>query len=195
MLTLLALAAVLAGHHNEPAGARVAPPVYATHNYALTFRVPPGATYCPLPANWVGSDHGTVVFLRPPRHCDGSGFPSSSRGFEPADTPRIEVYYGYSIEDEPSVPPCDVAGRIRLIGSVRPMCRKRDGDLMVLQVDATYQADAPAEVSIRLVTTPARLERDTVVLRRLARSLSPCRVSDATPPLGSGADCPEAGWF
>ena len=82
------------------AAALVAPPVYVSPNYNLSFRSPPGAYYCPLPKGWVGSDHGTILFLQRPARCGGAGYPSSSRGFEPAGLSRIDVYYGYRLPPE-----------------------------------------------------------------------------------------------
>src|SRR5271156_6676533 len=81
-----------------------APSLYVTENYALTFRTPPHTTICALPDSWVGSDHGTVIFLAPPRSCGRPGFPSSSRGFR-GNVPRIEVYYAYRVEETPA-PSC-----------------------------------------------------------------------------------------
>jgi hypothetical protein len=42
------------------------PPIFVAGDYALTFRAPPDTTTCALPPDWVGSNHGTVIFLRPP---------------------------------------------------------------------------------------------------------------------------------
>ena len=195
VLALLAFAAGLAGPIGGPAGPKRAPPVYATHNYALTFLSPAGSSYCPLSERWSGSDHGTILFLRPPRRCGGSGFPSSSRGFEPADTPRIEVYYGYQNDDSSWVRECHGLRRIRFVDQRRSLCRSAKDHMIVLEVRASYQADELAEVSLRLVTTADRVARDMAALDQLASSLRPCRVSDATPALGSGAECPKVGWF
>jgi hypothetical protein len=58
------------------------PALYVTKNYGLMVRVPPRRTYCPLPADWVGSDHGTTVFLVPPADCAATaGYPSTARSW------------------------------------------------------------------------------------------------------------------
>ncbi|HEY3797434.1 MAG TPA: hypothetical protein VGL58_03705 [Caulobacteraceae bacterium] len=192
MIAALATVALVQAQGVDP---RAAPSVYATHNYALTFRTPPKVTYCPLPDGWVGSDHGTVLFLVPPRRCGGAGFPSSSRGFAPSDTPRIEVYYGYTRDGPPSVSRCRLAGTIRLINGERPLCASTDGRLTVLETLAPYDAGEAAEVSLRLVTQPRRLAADRKALAHLALSLHTCRVLDFSPQFGSGAPCPNAPWF
>lgn len=82
------------------------PPIFVAGDYALTFRAPPNTTTCPFPADWVGSNHGTVVFLRPPKGCGGVGYPSSSRSFS-ENVPRIEVFHAYWIGDPGTGPkPC-----------------------------------------------------------------------------------------
>jgi hypothetical protein len=189
---LAALAAVVQLADIQP---RQAPPVYATHNYALTFHSPPSATYCPLPDGWVGSDHGTTLFLVPPNHCGGAGYPSTSRGFSPPDIPRIEVFYSFAIDDSPSAPKCHPNGSIQFVGAVRVLCQGREGRLTTLAVSARYDAGEPAGASLRLVTTPRRLAADRRVLERLALSFRPCRVLDASPRFGTGAPCPDAPWF
>ena len=62
---------------------------FTSVNYPMTFKAPASAFFCPLSPDWVGSDHGTTVFLARPKACYGAGYPSSSRGFEPGDFPRI----------------------------------------------------------------------------------------------------------
>lgn len=195
MIAALGLAAAIST--SRPPGIfppKPAPPVYASGNYALTFRASPTLTYCPLPDGWVGSDHGTTLFLVPPHECGGAGYASSSRAFSPSSTPRIEVYYGYAFDDE-RARPCKAAGRLRFLGQTRPLCRDRDGDMITMEARGSYQADEPAEASVRLVTSPRRLSIDMKALISLAKSLHPCRVPDATPPLGTGAACPQAAWY
>jgi hypothetical protein len=194
MLTAAIAAAAIASHRFPVVAPKPAPPVYATHNYALMFETPPGLTYCPLPKNWVGSDHGTTLFLVPPRRCGGAGLPSSSRWFEP-NVRRIEVYYGYRNDDAPAQRSCRMAGRLQFVGQMRPLCKGREGRMVTLEAWATYEASSPADVSLRLVTTSNRVGRDSVDLSKLAKSLRPCRVQDASPPFGAGAPCPNVPWF
>src|SRR5687767_6170802 len=99
-----------------------APRQYMTGMYGLTFAVPDGATYCPLPEDWIGSDHGTTIFLERPGACGGSGYPSSSRDFA-SDPARISLFYAYWMgEDEPPPPPCKGVGSISFLGEARPIC-------------------------------------------------------------------------
>jgi hypothetical protein len=182
-----------------------APKVYVTENYALTFQVPPSLTYCPVPDNWVGADHGTVLFLAPPTECSGAGFPASSRSFAPADTPRIEVYYGYDTGegDAPKqAEPCDNSlGEAQFMGQSRQLCRAMRGELTSVKATANYSASSPAEASFSLITTEKRLSKDLEIFRSLLASTHPCSVSwkddkGGTDTFGTGPLCPRSkGWF
>lgn len=190
------------------AAPRPTPPAFATPQYGLTFRTPPGATYCPLPRDWGGSDHGTVVFLERPRACGEIGFASSSRDFSPANVAFVSLYYGYVTDDSPP-PHCQVTGRLALLGRVRPICRDRARGMIWLRVATTYVSDrhmtrsgVPSEAVLTLVTRTSRLARDLIVFRRLAASLRTCSSvwtrDDGRPPfaVGVGARCPaRAIWF
>jgi hypothetical protein len=195
MFSALALAAMLTSQAaRQTVRPKPDPPVYVTPNCALTFRASPKLTYCPMPKGWVGSDHGTTLFLVPPRQCGGAGYPSSSRGFLPPDTSRIEVYYGYSFDEVPDRP-CNAGGRFRFLGRMQTLCRDKAGRSFTLEVRGRYEADQPAEASVRLVTSSDRLSRDTEILVGLANSMRACRVLGASPSLGTGAACPNAPWY
>ena len=177
------------------------PPIFVAGDYALTFRAPPDTTTCALPADWVGSNHGTVIFLRPPKECDGVGYPSSSRSFSD-DVPRIEVFYAYWFAAPGSGPePCGRAvGRIKFVAKARKLCQARQGQDLRISVSARYTADAPAWVELTLVTTPKRLAMDLGTFRQLARSVRPCKVSFSgsdgkSASFGVGSPCPVEGKF
>jgi len=189
---------------------RVAPPAYATANYGLTFRAPRGATYCPLPAGWIGSDHGTTLFLERPRRCGASAsYPSTGRSFAPASLARIRLYYGYVTWDEGEVrpPPCREIGRIPFLGRARPLCRTDDHGEISVEVAGRYVSDrrmeaeraAPSEAVLTLVTRAGRLTRDLAVFRRVAASLRTCRAIWHGPrgryTVGIGPLCPDVGTF
>jgi hypothetical protein len=180
---------------------RPAPAVYATANYALTFRTPRGTTYCPLPRGWVGSDHGTILFLESPRDCGGAGYPSIGRGFTPAYAARIEVYYGYSAADDPpSWPPCSKAGSLVLLGGGQQLCRTDEGGMVSLTATAPYSASSAAEAVLTLRSRPARLAGDLAVLRRFAAALRTCTAAwpgrhGRRETFGSGPPCARSGWF
>ncbi len=182
--------AMVAGAAPAAVPPRPTPPVYATHNYGLTFRSPAHGYYCPLPKDWVGSDHGTTIFLDQHVGCSGgAGYPSTSRGFT-ANVPRIEIFYVYRADDDPKMERCRTSLHIRLLGTRRPICRSREGRLEALKAQAFYGKE-PSEVDVRLVTTRARLAGDLLVMRQLVRSLRECRDGD----VGRGAPCPRAGWY
>jgi hypothetical protein len=196
-----------AGPRKEPLPARPLPAKgdYATGNYGLTFEPPDHATYCPLPDDWVGSDHGTVVFLEPPRACYGAGYPSSARGFEPADVPRIEIFYGYDLsedEDEAKPPPCKAMGTVTLFGKKTNLCRGKWHRLATANVEGKYKADEPAELSATLVAKPADLSRYMPRFIALIASIRTCNEQWAvggaeggkTFVIGQGARCPPSQW-
>jgi hypothetical protein len=172
-----------------------APPVYVTENYFLTFRSPAGAAICPLPDDWVGSDHGTTLFLSPPEICEGAGYPSSDRGFSP-DEPRIEVYYGFAFDDGPPITRhCRADGTIKLFRRTRTLCRGAAPGDVRFTAQARYSAGGPAELVITLVTRQDRLARDLQTFRAFAATARPCSVSFSDEHgkrgwAGTGAPCP-----
>lgn len=174
---------------------RPAPRIYVTPNYALTFRAPARSTYCPLAPDWVGSDHGTTIFLSPPAACGTSnGYASSGRVYTPETTPRIDVYYGYWTEEAPPERCDSPAGRVRFLGRSRFVCQTRSGGLIADKVYGRYEADSPAEAYLTLVTTKDRYKQDFAAFVAMAGSLRPCRVRQRmdgkTVSFGVGARCP-----
>jgi hypothetical protein len=198
----LALATVLALQGPASVQAKTAPPTYSTPNYALTFHTPSGSSFCPLPADWVGSDHGTILFLSPPASCGGAGFPSSSRGFSPPNLPRIEIFYSYWDKDEETTPSCNVVGRANLLSKQRSLCKDTSDGMTTITISAHYKADIPAQLIITLISEPQRLDRDLRSLVLLANSVRTCSShwssSDGKKAfvMGSGPPCPaNAKWF
>jgi hypothetical protein len=198
----LALATALALQGPASIQAKPAPPTYPTPNYALTFHKPPGSSYCPLPADWVGSDHGTILFLSLPALCGGAGFPSSSRGFSPPNLPRIEIFYSYSDEDGQTKPSCNVVGKANLLSRQRPLCKDTSDGMTTITMSANYKADNPAQLIITLVSAPDRLDSDLRSLVVLANSVRTCSSHWSSADgkrafvAGSGPPCPaNAKWF
>jgi hypothetical protein len=183
----------------------LAPPLYVTSNYGLSFRPPAATYYCPLPKGWVGSDHGTVLFLTKPTRCGDAGYPSSSRDFEPHDLPRISVYYGYALppEDRPKhPPPCVQVGKARLVGALRAVCREMSGGMVRLSVEAEYNTRWPGqEVTVSLVTPRPATAREVAAFRAVAASIAPCSTvweddKGKRSVIGTGPRCPRDGrWF
>ncbi len=188
--SLLAVVVAFPAHAAEPLPAKG---TFVSPSYALTFVVPLDLTYRPLPDDWVGSDHGTVLFLVPPRTCDGAGYASMARGFEPPTIPRIEVEYE-RWDDTFHSQPCQQTGHIQFLGRLRPLCRSRWRGMAVREVRGLYVADDQTEAIFTLVTFPSRLSRDLRVLVALAASARPCAIpwQDAqrrTHVEGSGRPC------
>ena len=189
---LCLLAFCLAVHAQAATKPRPAHGRFSTNNYTLTFRAPPGLTYCPVPANWTGSDHGTILFLIPPRRCTGVGYPASDRGAEPAGLPHIEVYYGHRDLADAPLPPCRAVGSISLLGQPRPLCAGHAKGLILRTVSALYSNDTTNEVSLTLVTTRQRLTKDIALFSHLVRSVGMCTSDMALPGgkrFGSGPPC------
>lgn len=178
---LIALLAMFLVNQGVPTPA---PAVFRSIDKNLTFPAPFDSTYCPLPADWVGSDHGTTVFLVPPSSCGGAGYPSSSRGA--GEAPRIHVYYGYDTADEAfkSPPaPCEEIGRIVVLGHDRPLCIIRDGARAEVRVETPYmaegyEADIDSDAVFTLATSSDRLTRDLETFRALVAGTGTCNRPD-----------------
>lgn len=201
---LLLLAGGIASAGGPAAGPRPAPAQYFTGQYGLTFTVPTGATYCPLPHDWAGSDHGTTIFLEPPRTCGGAGYPSSSRGYAPEGVARIELFYRYWMgdEDEREIgrPPCRQVAAIRFLGAARPVCETREDGLIVRTVSARYSVEAGGVADLTLVTRAARLDADQRAFAAAAASMRTCTATFGVRgkrfTVGTGRPCPrKARWF
>ena len=161
------------------AAAVVVPPVYVTEIYGFTFEAPRGAYYCPLPEDWIGSDHGTIVFLERPSSCVGAGYPSSSRSFEPQTAPRISIYYSYSMEpeDRPPPEPCQaLAGfpTMQWFGQTRRICRSEQDGFVVLTIQAAVGGKPPRDLSVRLVTPREPTYGEFMTFLSLATSIRSC---------------------
>jgi hypothetical protein len=204
--TLAPLAALLLS--NAPAAPSrplPAPAQFVSGLHALTFHTPAKSTYCPLAADWVGSEHGTTIFLTPPRRCGGAGFASSSRGWD-GEAARIDVYYGYWMgEDISAAPPCRRFGSVRLFGKDRPLCREK-GKALVFDATARFTGDGDSEIVLTLSTTPNRLTADLATFRAMAASVRTCRgmshsydlkghETGKPEPIGHGAPCPASARF
>jgi hypothetical protein len=176
-----------------------APRAYVTQNYELRFLSPSHSTICPLPDGWVGSDHGTTIFLSPPAECGGYGYASSDRGSTP-DQPRIEVYYSYWNDVGESHQNCRATGRVNLLGRRLRTCRTDVSGDVRIEAHALYRADSIAELNITLVTTPARLAADLRTFRAFTATVRTCSVGwfDKTGTAyraGSGPACPPTHWW
>lgn len=206
LLCLLLQSAVSSGGpRKEPLPTKPLPAqgAFATGNYGLTFESPDQATYCPLPNDWSGSDHGTVIFLEPPRACYGAGYPSSARGFQPADVPRIEIFYGYYLEEGQAKPPlCKSMGTVTLFGKRADLCGDKWHRLVTVNVSGRYMADEPAELSATLVAKPDDLGRYMPQFKALIASIRTCSEQwtsegagkKGTLVIGQGPPCPSSKW-
>lgn len=177
-----------------------APPVFVSEK-AVTFRSPHGVFICPLPKDWVGSDHGTTLFIERPKSCSPQGYPSSGRNFRGgAATRRIEVYYGYWMgEDEPHYV-CHRRGNLMFMGKNRPLCRSMNHGVVTLWSQGRYEADTEAEISVSIVTRQSTMANDLKLFRSWAATVRPCRVhwSDSDGKRGAYGpppDCPKGGEF
>jgi len=174
------------------------PSRYVTQNYGLTFNIPAAASYCPLPQGWVGSDHGTTIFLERPKACDRGNI---EREFSPPSVPRIDIYYAYWMGDEePKPPACDVDGWTTLFGQRHAICFGQTNGMVTEEISALYTFDGPVQVIVTLATTRPRLKQDLIALRALMASMRSCEVTTTNAAgkqfvFGTGQPCPAGAWF
>lgn len=190
-----------------------APRLYVTNNYGLIAKIPAGLTYCRLPEGWVGSDHGTVLFLEPPSSCIPShSYPSSDRP-TPEFVPAIYLYYEHNVADVDrghgdSSPPrtsaeyadqsCEKPYRkippgFTLLGRSATGCRHNAGDRVEIALLALYWSGSEG-VIVTLSTTRERLSRDLPMLRKVTSAISVCKPAwdKSTRPVPA---CPGAPWW
>jgi hypothetical protein len=190
-----------------------APRLYVTSNYGLIAKIPNGLTYCRLPEGWVGSDHGTVLFLKPPSGCIPShSYPSSSRPTTEF-APAIDLYYEHNVAEidrgkGESSPPrtsaeyaqqsCDkpylrIPPGLKLLGKPAVGCRRDDGDRVDIALAALYWSGNEGLI-VTLSTTRGRLSHDLPMLAKVASAISVCKPNwdkskRALPT------CPDAPWW
>jgi hypothetical protein len=195
MIGLFALAAAAVA-------ATPAPPIFVSGK-AVTFRSPPGTTICPLSDDWVGSDHGTTLFLEPPKGCGGTGFPSSARHWDDDRLTRhMAIFYAYWMgEDEPPPPACQPFDKVTLMGSERQLCASRIPGGMRLWARARYVADSESWMEVSLTTRGETLPEDLRRFRAWTTSIHACRIHWRAEPnakkavFGPAPDCPPKGVF
>lgn len=175
-----------------------APPTYVSQDKGLTFQSPAGVTHCPLGRGWGGSDHGTVLFLEPPEACGHAGYASSARNFK-GDPPRIQIYYGLWFAENPP-PLCVEAGALPLLGKPQPICKHDQQGKVIRTVYTRYSPGGKIELSVMLVTTPERAERDLATLGQFVASIRTCSTTyrDAKGKSytdGEGPACPKGDIF
>ncbi len=190
-----------------------APRLYVTSNYGLMAKIPRGLMYCRLPDGWMGSDHGTVLFLEPPSGCIPShSYPSSDR--PTADfVPAIFFYYEHNVADidrgkDESSPPrtsseyvrqsCErpylkIPSGLRLLGRPAVGCRHDDGDRVDITLAALYWSGNEG-VIVTLSTNRKRLSHDLPMLAKVASAISVCKPSwDKSRRVAPA--CPDAPWW
>lgn len=201
---LFASSAVASDAPQKPVKPEPAIGDFTSVNYPMTFKAPPNAFYCPLSKEWEGSDHGTTVFLAPPKACYGAGYPSSSRGFEPGDVPRIYVYYGYVVgEDAAKVPPCRSIGTAALLDKNVPLCRETRDGMTAVTANGRYTTDIATELVVSLVVQPKDVDRYLPVLKALLATAHSCTSTwdenvhgkKKHVVFGHGPPCPQSQWY
>ncbi|HEY2706694.1 MAG TPA: hypothetical protein VGI95_01465 [Caulobacteraceae bacterium] len=176
----------------EATAALPAPSLYVTHNHGLAIVIPQGLTYCPLPPDWVGSDHGVDLYLAPPANCGDAGYPSSDRDATPR-TPMIEVFYEFNTDDYVDRPRCRTPVRLRTLGRWVRACRRTQDGWTVLEAHPTYFVGRePHDLVLTLTTTEARYVADLASFVALARGVRACHTEWADGRQGA---CPKSQWF
>ena len=133
-----------------------APAMFSTHNYELTFAIPPGLFRCPYAPDSIGSDHGITIYLLKPNGCS-PGSPVAA-GNEPG-WPQVIVFYSYNVAEYPpgAGPPrtnarlftvhCMSPAAIRfeaarLFGKPVDLCVRKRGRVVELEAQSLYQQSA-----------------------------------------------------
>jgi hypothetical protein len=178
-----------------------APPIYVTHNHGIRADIPAGLTYCPLPSDWMGSDHGTTLYLVPPRRCGRTtAYPSTNRRVS-NPVPSIDLYYGFNVaeinrRDAHSSPPrtsaeyvnawCEKPSQaipvgLTLLGAPALGCRHDQGSNVVIELMAVYswqnsESDVrpERELVVTLSTTKERIEKDLRTFGLFAAGIRLC---------------------
>ncbi|HXQ13525.1 MAG TPA: hypothetical protein VN814_02760 [Caulobacteraceae bacterium] len=169
-----------------------APPLYVTHNQGLAITIPPGLTYCPLPPDWVGADHGVELYLAPPTRCGAAGYASSDRDVAP-DEPMIEIYYQFKTNDYVDRRRCAAPVALRLFDRPARACRRREDGWITVETQANYAiGNELHDLVLTLRTTKARFSGDLARFRSFAKGVRVCRPewSDGDQPA-----CPKTQWF
>jgi hypothetical protein len=193
-LALLALAETATTSAPAPLPGRPlpAPALYVTHNQGLRIVIPGGLTYCPLPPDWVGSDHGVELYLTPPSGCGGAGYQSSDRDAG-SQTPSIAIYYEFNTDDYVDRRRCAAPVALRLFGRPARACRRREAGWITVEASANYSiGQEPHDLVLTLRTTGTRYTHDLARFRSFAKGVAVCR-----PEWGDGHQpaCPKSQWF
>jgi hypothetical protein len=215
-VALALLPARAADHAPQPA-----PPLFVTQDYGLIAHIPPGLTYCPLPTDWSGSNHGTQVYLVPPDQCGEARAYASSTRNPTSFVPTTSIFYGWNVadirrtdrDDSPPETNTELAEQmcgdvyaplppgIVLLGTPAAGCRADQDGVATIQAMVLYaHPDSPANkpdamLIVSLETTPDRLSADLVIFTRIAAGVRVCRPSWSKPN-PSREPCPEgATWW
>jgi hypothetical protein len=197
------------------------PPLYVTENHGLMASFPPGLTYCPLPQDWVGSDHGTEVYLVPPAACGSSAGYQSSDRFPASPVPTIGLYYAFNVVEiehksgqfSPprtsrevlalycTEPHTRVPVVIQLLGVPAVGCLIEHGRSVEVRVLGVYSAARAADglpdhiLIVSLATTKDRLSDDLRVFKAVAGSIHVCTPHGAPDVTGQRPCPPGVTWW
>ncbi len=179
--------------------ARGAPAALATAEYGLTARVPRGSYYCAISSDWVGPDHGRVLYLRPPAACDSAGYGVAA---SPEPLPLLSLSYAYNVAEgdfgdrsgeRPGRTDAEIAGAycvrpqalagVTLLGRPAVGCRQLSSDTVEVTAIAGYflnrspadPGDVPdAQVTVTLRTTRARIATEWPIFVAFTGSVAQC---------------------
>jgi len=190
---LLLIAAVLGSPQDKPASRppKSAPPLYVSQKFKLSFKVPAGLSYCPLPRKWSGAEEGTVLFLEAPSACLDNGAASSSTRLIAGFVPSVTVYYrtnaGRYDNFDGDIPPlrsteelarqfCPNPSRsdLSLLGQTAFTCRVALSGNKVRTILATLDGAAGKILVVTLLTTQDRFAKDQQVFETIASAITAC---------------------
>jgi hypothetical protein len=211
VVLLCAFSGVACADASTAAVPQPTPRLFLTQNYGIVARLPTGLTYCPLPADWVGSDHGSIMYLVPPSACPEIG--------EMAKAPSIVIYYVFNAADRPNAdrppftatelaedlcrsPNLPIPSGLVLLRRAGIGCRHDDAGWVEIELLALFNPERPradeAPGSILIVslrTTRSRLAQDLPVFAALAATVRACTPWWSRPVPGERACPPGNSWW
>ncbi len=206
--TLLLIAAVLISPQDKPGSRppKPAPPLYVSQKFGLTFKVPSGLSYCPLPKKWVGEDEGTVLFLQPPSACLDNGATSSSTRLITGFVPSVTVYYrdnaGRYDNFDGNIPPLrsslelahqfcpgPLHSELKLLGEPAFTCHVDLAGKKVRILLSTLYDFEHKILAVTLLTTQDRLAGDQRVFENVVAAIAACKPASDNTKTGLPA-CP-----
>ena len=191
------------------------PKAFTTHNYSLTFLIPPGLYRCSLPASYAGSDHGMFIYLEKPISCNRQTLTANSGSG--AQLPNISIFYSYNVipvsvpglgQSIPTTnaelvadlcknPSRSLKKGLYLFGLPAVGCVQKKASLIQVILGALYSqestknnASPDSQLTIEMSTTETRFNNDLELLKMIAGGAAVCSAEGIPPQTVKIPQCP-----